>query len=1056
MDLSSFRPVHARPSLTPFRRVCLILTFAGGGVCQAASGPLSFNKDIRPILSDKCFACHGTDTHARKADLRLDTPAGAYAEIDGGVAITPGDPARSGVWKRIMSDDPDEVMPPPKSHKTLTPEEKETIRRWIEQGAVYQKHWSLEPPMKGSLPAVLPEAPAGESTPVRTPVDAFWLARLTQEKLTPSPEADRPTLIRRVTLALTGLPPSLEETEAFVKDLAPQAYEKVVDRLLASPRFGEHMAHWWLDLARYADTHGLHLDNERQTWLYRDWVVNAFNRNLPFDQFTIEQLAGDLLPDPSQDQLVATGFVRANVTTGEGGAINQEWLFRYAVDRTSTATQTWLALTTQCAACHDHKFDPISQKEFYGMYAFFNNNADPAMDGNALLTAPVVKYYTPPQQNTKEEWNGKIRAAEAIGEDDLTVFTAAYRDPAEAATGEPVPPPREVEDIWMDDSFAAGGKITGKPSFVGKPEIEPASGERAFKQTSKGLGQVVWETTAPAWVPQQAVISAQVRLDPTNPPKSIMLQFHTRGQWRHRAVWGDINAIEWGTPGTVDRFHAGPLPAAGAWVKLEIPTSQLGLEAGEGITGVALTQFDGTVYWDRLAMRGIADPVNDPSFSLRIWHHRQAGQEIPNAPAEVNAALKKKPEECTADERTLLRRYYLATANRWMRDSLTGSNESVTAARQQLAAFEQTVPASFIMRDLEQPRDSFVMLRGQYDAPGEKVMPSTPAALPALKKRPDKDRADRLDFARWIMAPENPLTARVAVNRFWQHLFGTGLVRTSADFGSQGQTPSHPELLDWLAVSFREQGWDMKWLMKTLVTSSVWRQSSKLFPELLERDPGNRLLARAPRPRLNAEAIRDSALYASGLLVERQGGRGVRTYQPANIWEPVGYSDSNTRYYKRDDGESLYRRSLYTFWKRTAPAPFLVNFDAPAREEFCTKRDRGNTPTQAMQLLNDVQYFEAARLLAQRLLAHPGTAGERINLAYQIVLSRPPEPMETERVIDLLEHFLTLYRADPASAGAVLTNGESKAPVTADPAELASWTQLGNLLLNLDETVTIN
>ncbi len=1039
-----------KPAAAALSCVAGFLAVVPTGQGAEPAAPLSFNKDLRPILADKCFACHGTDAHARKADLRLDTPEGAYAETDGGVAIKPGDPSQSEVWARIITDDPDDIMPPVKSHKTLSPEEKDIIRRWIEQGAPYEKHWSFEPPVKAPVPEI-----ASPEAPVRTPVDGFWLASLAQENLRPAPEADKPTLIRRVTLALTGLPPTPEETAAFINDPAPDAYEKLVDRLLASSRFGEHMAHWWLDLARYADTHGLHLDNERQTWLYRDWVVNAFNRNLPFDQFTIEQLAGDLLPEPTPDQLVATGFIRANVTTGEGGAINEEWLFRYAVDRTSTATQTWMALTTQCAVCHDHKFDPISAKEFYEMYAFFNNNADPAMDGNALLTAPTVKYYAPEHQQTLAEWDAKIRDARARRDQAIAAQVAAYRDPGALAPGDVPPPPREIEEIWVDDAFPAGGKLQGKPTFVGQPEIAPPSGEKALKRVSQGLSQDVWETTTPTLVPDQAVISVFARLDPANLPKAIMLQFNSQG-WEHRAVWGDEHAIDWGTLGTPSRVAAGPLPAAGDWVKLEIEAAKLGLNPGAAITGVALTQFGGTVYWDRLALRGTVDPAHDPSFSFAVWHGQRAGQELKGAPADVNAALKKPVAEATAGDKHALRRYYVATIGRETKAALAPANDALAAVEKQRADFDATVPSSFIMRDLEKPRESFVMLRGQYDAPGEKVLPGTPAALPPLAQRPGKDRADRLDFARWIVAPENPLTARVAVNRFWQHFFGAGLVRTSADFGSQGETPTHPELLDWLAVSFREHGWDMKWLAKTLVTSSVWRQSSRVTPEILERDPENRLLARAPRPRLNAEAVRDTALYLSGLLVETRGGKGVKTYQPPNIWEPVGYSDSNTRYYKRDDGDALYRRSLYTFFKRTAPAPFLVNFDAPAREEFCTKRDRGNTPTQALQLLNDVQYFEAARGLAQRLLAAEGTPEQRLERAYALVLSREPERLELTRVRQMLDDFLAFYRADAAAAQAVLTNGESKAPEGLDPAELAAWTQVGNLLLNLDETITLN
>ena len=1015
-----------------------------------AEEKLTFNRDIRPILSDKCFACHGTDAKHRKADLRLDTLEGATMNRDGAVAIRPDDLQQSEAWARINSTDEDEVMPPPNSHKTLSAAEKETFRRWIEQGAPYQKHWAFEPPVKATPPAVK----AAER--VRNPIDAFLFSRLEKLGLTPQPEADRITLIRRVTLALTGLPPTPKEVGAFLADEAPGAYERVVDRLLASPRFGEHMAHWWLDLARYADTHGLHLDNERQMWLYRDWVIGAFNRNLPFNEFTIEQIAGDQLPNATPDQIVASGFNRCNITTGEGGALDAEFRYRYAVDRAATTAQTWMALTAQCAVCHDHKFDPISQKEFYQLYAFFNSAADPAMDGNALLTAPVLKVATPDQTKRLADLDARREAAEKRLA--ATIEKLAYRDPAGVV---PRLEPKEEETLLIDDDFPPGAKVTVQPSgqaltWVAKGASPVASGARALRISGKAMAQDFYEGgAAPIVVPFGARFTCRVFLDPAEPPKAVMIQFNNGG-WKHRVMWGDEAAIPgFGTPQTTERFVAGPLPATGQWIELEFTAEKVGLKTGDQITGAAFTLDGGTALFDALTIIARVDDANDPGKSFQAWLLTHDGKDTQGAPAEVNKILKTVPAaKRNPDQQKRLRDYYLANVCVTTKPVVAPLEAEVAKLKSERDQMDQTIPSTFVMKDLEKPRDSFIMLRGAYDKPGEKVARNVPAIFPALA---NQQNPNRLDLARWLVSDRHPLTARVTVNRFWQELFGVGLVKTSADFGSQGEPPSHPELLDWLAVSFRESGWDMKRLVKTIVNSSAWRQSSQATPEILARDPENRLLARGPRVRMNAETVRDDALFVAGLLVEKPGGKGVKTYQPPNIWEPVGYKDSNTRFYQRDAGEALYRRSIYTFLKRTAPAPFLSNFDAPAREGFCTRREQSDTPLQALQLLNDVQFFEAARGLAQRILMEGGATPEaRLAYAFRLVLARAPEPDEARRVQRFLAPFLAKYRGDAAAAQAVLANGESKPPASLDPAELAAWTQVGNLLLNLDENISLN
>ena len=1032
-------------------RLLLSSLLALAGLAPLRAAELTFNRDVRPILSDKCFACHGFDAKKRKAELRLDTPEGAYGKAESGeVAIKPGDLKGSELWARINATDKDEIMPPPKSHKTLSAAEKETMRQWIEQGAGYQSHWAFEKPVKAAVPVPPP------GMKVRNVLDAFIFDRLKREGLAPLPETDRETLIRRVTFALTGLPPTVAEVEAFLADPSAEAYEKVVDRLLASPRYGEQMARHWLDVARYGDTHGLHLDNERSMWLYRDWVVGAFNRNLPFSEFTIEQLAGDLLPNATNEQIIATGFNRCNVTTSEGGAINEEFIFRYAVDRTATTAQVWMGLTAGCAVCHDHKFDPISQKEFYSLYAFFHSAADPAMDGNALLTAPTLKLVTPEQTKRLAELDVQRLAAENRLPAELAKI--AYSDPAAVV---PVPPAKELTTVLAEDAFPAGAKVESAPSgrtptWVGKDQGPVASGERALRISGKGVTQDYYQGgVAPFEVPPSARFSVSIFIDPTEPPKAVMLQFHTGG-WEHRAMWGDEQAMPgWGVPKTESRFVAGPLPAAGNWVKLEVEAAQVGLKAGDQITGFAFTLDGGTALFDGLSMIGRTDDAHDPAKSLIAWLEARAGKDTPGLPAELNKVLKTSPaDQRTPAQQQQLRDYYLTNVCAATKPLLAPLQAEIARLKKEREDVEKLAPVSFVMRDLAKPRDSFVMLRGAYDKPGEKVSRGVPAAFPALAKA---ENPNRLDLAQWLVADSHPLTARVTVNRFWQQFFGVGLVKTSGDFGSQGQPPSHPELLDWMAVSFRESGWDVKKLVRFFVTSATYRQSSAAPAELWKRDPENRLLARGPRFRLDAEEVRDNALAVSGLLDTTMGGRGVRPYQPPNIWEPVAYIDSNTAKYKADTGSALYRRSLYTFLKRTAPPPFMANFDAPSREQSCAVRERSNTPMQALQLMNDVQQIEAARVFAERLLTEGGTTPEeRIHFGYRAVLGRKPLPAEIPIIRAAYEHHLAAFQQAPEAAAKFIRQGESKPRPGLPEPELAAWTLVANLMLNLDETVTPN
>ncbi|MBL9173182.1 MAG: PSD1 domain-containing protein [Verrucomicrobiales bacterium] len=1055
-------PKSSHRSAIPGWILLWIGTLVTAGSISAAEparpATLAFNRDIRPILSDHCFACHGTDARKRKAGLRLDLAEGAYTTNKHGIpAIRPGSLSGSELWKRITTEDPEEVMPPPDTHKPLSAEQRDLLRRWIEQGAPYQRHWSFEPLATPPVPASV----AGSATPDENPIDRFIRSRLSQEGLSPAPEADRSTLIRRLSFDLRGLPPTPAEVDAFLADTRPGAYRRLVDQFLASPAYGEEMARHWLDVARYGDTHGLHLDNERSMWPYRDWVVGAFNRNLPFDEFTIEQIAGDLLPSPTPDQLTATGFSRCNVTTGEGGAIDAEFLFRYAVDRTATVAETWLGLTAGCAVCHDHKFDPLSTREFYSLYAFFYSAADPAMDGNTLLTAPTVRL--PKMEDTRRLADFDVEISSAEDRVREALAAVSYTDPA---TLTPPPPVREVETVWLDDDFPTGAKVTasGAPTRWTESGSGPVfSGRRALHRKDGGIAQDFYDSgAAPLEIPQGATIFAHVYVDPADPPKTIMLQYNKDG-WEHRAIWGDPDAIGWGEKDKPSRARIGDLPKAGEWVRLEFPAERVGLKPGDKVTGLAFTQYGGTVSWDKAGVLGRIDPAHDPLYSLRVWQEQREGKSPDGLPDALKSIFKNTtPAQRSASDAQALRDYYLSNVCLSTRPTFEPLVSTVARLRRERSDFENAITATFVFRDLDKPRDAFVMMRGQYDKPGDKVVPAMPAALSAPQGRisgnsDSAPRLNRLDLARWLVSSDQPLTARVTVNRFWSQFFGTGIVRTTSDFGSQGEPPVHPELLDWLANTFRESGWDVKWLVREMVTSATYRQSSRVTRELVQRDPENRLLARGPRFRLGAEQIRDNALFAGGLMDSRLGGKGVKPYQPPNIWEPVGFVGSNTREYKQDTGSALYRRSLYTFFKRTAPAPFMTTFDAPNREQGCTRRERSNTPLQALQLLNDIQHFEAARGLATRMLTEGGrTPAERITFAYRTLLSRPPTPDELAVVTAALERHRARYAADPASARKAVTFGESRAPQDLPEAELAAYTLAANLLLNLDETVTRN
>lgn len=1010
---------------------------------------LSFNRDIRPILADKCFRCHGPDPQQRQAELRLDMADGALAERDGHRPVVPGKVQESEVWRRITSIDDDERMPPPSTGKSLSSAERAKLRRWVEQGAEYETHWSLRPPIKS------PPPDNRDPSWARTPIDRFVLARLDGGGVSPRPKADRFTLIRRLSLDLLGLPPSPEEVDAFVTDPNPDAYERLVDRLLASPHFGECFALEWLDAARYADTNGYFVDNERQMWRWRDWVIAAFNRNLPFDQFTIEQLAGDLLPQATLEQQIASGFHRNHPITYETGIIDEEYRVEYVCDRVETTATVWLGLTLGCARCHDHKFDPLTQRDFYRMFAFFNN--------------------LPEKGNAGREGNAEPRIAAPLAEQthQLAQLTQAVEELATLVNqdGDAI---AQAQSEWQRDALHHLPEVA-EPLFKIEcgPELPETVRPRGTVSFSPGIaGQAAsfdgdsWLELESPFVPQRDRPFAVAAWFLANAdPGTIICRFDDQDYLRGFNVMVEKSML------VVQLMHRNegesilltsqeqvPL---GRWHHVVVSYDGCGSARGVAIylDGRALAMkvvydtLDGSIAVDRpwrLGRRGEGYGLKGRIDEARLYDRILTTEEATNLfTAERLKYLLDASKELTTAEREELRDYYLTHA---AQEPLRGKYQRLLEARRQLDSFKATVPSAMVMRELDAPRETFVLARGQYDQPRDRVDAGVPAALPPL---PSGTKADRLALARWLVERGHPLTARVIVNRFWNHYFGQGLVGTLNDFGSQGEPPTHAELLDWLAVEFMESGWNVKALQRLIVTSAVYRQSSHAPAELIATDPDNRLLARGPRHRLPAESIRDQALTAGGLLVRTIGGPSVKPYQPAGLWEAVSYGGEQS--YQQDDGEGLYRRGLYTFWKRQAPPPALLAFDAPTRETCVVRRSRTNTPLQALVVLNDTTYVEAARKLAECVLRTDRRSDDdRLRLAFLIVAGRYPDDTEHGELTRLLGRLITRYRDDPRQADALLSVGESKYDTSLSPAELAAWTVVAHTLLNLDEVICID
>ena len=1010
----------------------------------SANEPLQFNRDIRPILSETCFHCHGPDEEGRRADLRLDILEGAVADLGGYQAIVPGDPDASEAWWRIISEDPDELMPPPESHLVLTTEQKQILKRWIEEGAVFEGHWAYEPARR-------PELPDGIADWGRNEIDLFVSRQLAREGMSPSSEASPRTLIRRLTLDLTGLPPTRTEIHAFLEDYADrgeQAWQDAITRLLDSPHFAERMAVPWLDQSRYADTNGYSIDGGRSAWLWRDWVIRAYRDNLPFDRFVTEQIAGDLLPGATHDQVVATGFNRNHMITHEGGTIPEENLTNYTADRVKTASEVFLGLTMACAQCHDHKYDPISMRDYYRFFAFFNELDDKGLDGNAGVNArPSIQAKTvlsSPKELTElreelQEVQSQLASAGGAG---FEKWVNRARN----------------EVLTRGEGFAFKTLETRDVSSPNRPgpfEVQ-SDGSIVLSKPGKGLNAFSHVLEIPR---------------ETGSLHGLRVRFFPHGEDEKLTPFPD------GVPKvTTVLVSADNQPAAQVDIYKQVALARATASSHEGAHDPSGILDERNLHWWQpgsadsnphltITFESPIDPEVAPFLSVMVFYGKNAslpyrwridgfvGEDTDSVfdPATASA-LSKNSADWSEDERQLVLAAYrsLGPDLEPLRVRIANLEDRIRVLNEEHSAL--------VMNASKKPRDTHVLDRGQYDVPLEKVEPGTPEVLPPLSLA-SGDRATRLDLAKWMTEPDHPLTARVAVNRIWSVFFGRGIVSTTADFGSQGAWPSHPELLDWLAVDFVEGGWDQKALIRKIVSSAAYRQDSSATAEQLERDPDNRLLGRGPRFRLAAEFIRDQALSLSGLLVPRIGGPSVQPYQPPGLWKEVshfGSTPATKQVFVQDRGEKLYRRSLYTIVKRTSPHPSMAAFDAPNREMCITERGVTNTPLQALVTLNDPQFAEAARVFAGRLLSEHGdlTERERLNVAFEKVTGRLPGTSELAAIDGFLSEERKRLQGDAAAAKAMIRVGESPIAGGLDPIDHAVWTQVSSLLFNLSETLT--
>ena len=1073
----------------------------------AAAPAIDFNRDIRPILSEHCYACHGPDEKKRKSGLRLDEQTSALSKLkSGNHAIVPGKTSESSLVDRLTSVDPEELMPPPKDGKKLSKEQIDLLIRWVKEGAVWKNHWAFIPPERVEPPTVKRvEWPVND-------VDRFILDRIEKENFQPSPEADKATLLRRVSFDLSGLPPTPEDVDAFLGDNSPLAYEKVVERLLASPHWGERMAMNWLDLARYADTSGYHFDGVRFMWLWRDWVINAFNQNKPYDVFTVEQLAGDLLPNPTRDQRIATGFVRNNMTNDEGGADPDEYLNKYVADRVGTLGSVWLGMTVGCAECHDHKYDPLQTKEFYQLYAFFHNVPEKGLD-RIRTDNPPPRLPVPTAEQalkfveadftlrdaektlqdrsnelgeTQEKWERETASSpppmpDANGllalltfDDTLKLSTnavaaSATEAPSAAASSPSASSPAHAKEpsfVRTDQPEFVEGRLGRALKFDGKMHIDLDQAVSFERTNSFGYG---------AWVKLQssgAILSKmekgpgyrgfdlhwnsgrfEVHLVHQFPDDAIKVKTKDKfegTQWRHVLVAydgsGKASGVKMFVDGRAREVEVEKDKLAGSIANTE--PLRIGSRGGE-------STFQGQLDEVRFYSRALSAE----DARLLMFHGLMP---------VLQKSRGKRSEEERADLQRLYRENYAVDFLR--------AEKALGLAKKGKDSLVEAIPTTLVMEEMNPPRETYRLVRGDFRTKGERVFPATPNFLPPISRvalnnegghlRMRFEKADsetnqppsRLDLATWLVSPAHPMSARVTVNRYWAMFFGTGLVKTVNDFGSQGEWPSHPELLDWLASRFRDGDanspnaaapWDVKALVRLLVTSRTYRQSAVVAPEMLERDPYNRLLARSPRPQLEAEFVRDNALAVSGLLNTKIGGPSVKPYQPPGIW------DGTDSQFVQDHGSDLYRRGMYVFWRRSAHYPPFATFDAPNREVCTFARQRTQTPLQSLVLLNDPAFVECARALADRVMREePADLNRRLTRAFRLTLGRKPGAEEIATIQRTYEQQLASFKSDTKAADALLSVGESKVAEGLDRVELAAMTTVANVLLNLNETIT--
>jgi len=1060
----------------------------------ASARRIDFSRDIRPILSDKCFACHGPDAPNNKSPLRFDTEAHAFADLgEGRQAIVRGHPEQSELVRRITAENESLRMPPVYSTHKLTKQEIDQLTNWVAQGAQWQQHWAFTAPVRLPSPAVKNRAW------LRNSIDSFVLARLEQEGLKPAEEADRATLIRRVSFDLTGLPPTPQEIDAFLNDRSPKAYEKVVDRLLASPRHGERMAFRWLDAARYADTNGYQLDGEREMWRWRDWVIEAFNRNLPFDQFVIEQLAGDLLPNPTLEQRIATAFNRNHRGNSEDGLVPEEYAVEYVVDRVDTVSTVFLGLTMGCARCHNHKYDPFTQKEYYQLYAYFNSIPEDGRFANFGNSRPWMPAPTREQEQQLRSLEAKIALAEkrlaaslkeAVPaerrwEKSLAASESRHWFPSDSLilhhaldqnarlfvketprSNEPTEPNEADVNPPKDEKKLEIGFKDGLPQYAASPlgkgvvfegKLSFDAGTVATFDYRDRVHDFKDQFAISAWFYPESENSGalvtrmgeNVAEQENNLPKGRGYGvFFVNGKVHFNlvGVWADDSfRVETENTLPIRRWHhvvavfdsLQPYDKVQIYVNgqkqaLKINNNRLFRQFANNDAHLRLGAGGGP-QWH---FKGMLDEV-------RIYKALPSPEQIAilSCPDSLSQIAAIPPQMRSEAQRLKIRNAFLDEAA-----PTTAQREwnALHELRQQKAALEASIVTLMVMQELPRPRPAFLLNRGAS------VDRGVPAVLPAMQESLTNNR---LGLARWLVRPENPLTALVTVNRFWQMLFSNGLVKTSEDFGAQGERPSHPELLDWLAVEFQQNGWNMKALLKTIVMSNTYRQSSRINSELLQRDPDNRLLARGPRVRLPAEMIRDQALLASGLLVEELGGPSVRPYQPEGLYKDLLFS--NMTKYAQDKSKGLWRRSLYTFWKRTVNPPAMNVFDASSREYCMVRETRTNTPLQALNLMNDTTYVEAARIMAQRMLNEGGTKPEdRIALGLRLAAGRAPDEKEAQVLLGNLQSQLEYFQGHPQEAAQLLGVGVKPSETRQKTEELAAYAVIASLILNLDEVIT--